>query len=132
MPKSAQTLGHDYSAAWSSRSQAAVASFYSADGQIVINGGQPMRGHAAIADMAAGFYAAFPDLIVRCDDFRIAGKHALFLWTLEGHHAETKNFVKVGGWEEWDLDDQSKVKSSLGWFDTVEYEDQIAGRTRPT
>lgn len=132
MPKTAQKLGHDYSAAWSSKAPAAVASFYSADGQIVINGGQPMRGHEAIAEMAAGFYAAFPDLIVRCDDFRIAGKHALFLWTLEGHHAETKNFVRVGGWEEWDLDDQSKVKSSQGWFDTVEYEDQIAGRTRPT
>ena len=131
MPKATQNLGHDYSAAWSSKSAAAVASFYSADGQIIINGGEPMSGHKAIAEMAAGFYAAFPDLIVRCDDFRVAGKHALFLWTLEGHHAETKNFVKVGGWEEWDLDDPSKVKASLGWFDTVDYEDQIAGRTRP-
>ena len=132
MPKATQNLGHDYSAAWSSKSAAAVASFYSADGQIIINGGEPMSGHKAIAEMAAGFYAAFPDLIVRCDDFRVAGKHALFLWTLEGHHAETKNFVKVGGWEEWDLDDRSKVKASLGWFDTVDYEDQIAGRTRPS
>ena len=132
MPKATQNLGHDYSAAWSSKSAAAVASFYSADGQIIINGGEPMSGHKAIAEMAAGFYAAFPDLIVRCDDFRVAGKHALFLWTLEGHHAETKSFVKVGGWEEWDLDDRSKVKASLGWFDTVDYEDQIAGRTRPS
>ena len=76
MPKATQNLGHDYSAAWSSKSAAAVASFYSADGQIIINGGEPMSGHKAIAEMAAGFYAAFPDLIVRCDDFRVAGKHA--------------------------------------------------------
>ncbi len=32
----------------------------------------------------------------------------------------------AGGWEEWELDDNMKVKSSLGWFDAQEYERQIA------
>lgn len=81
--------------------------------------------------MAAGFYAAFPDLIVQCDDFRVAGPHALFVWTLAGHHAETKRRVTVCGWEEWDLDRSGKVISSRGWFDVADYENQIAGRALP-
>jgi hypothetical protein len=77
--------------------------------------------------MAAGFYAEFPDLVVKYDDMRTAGDHAIFLWTLEGYHAATKNFVKIGGWEEWELDQNMKVRSSLGWFDVNEYERQISG-----
>ena len=119
-------LGLDYAKAWCARSPEAVASFYAPDGQIRINGGDIYKGRAAIAHMAAGFYAAFPDLVVRCDDIRGAGQHAIFAWTLEGHHAETKKFVRVAGWEEWDLDEGLKVKSSLGWFDAAEYQRQIA------
>ena len=121
-------LGQRYAEAWSSRQPDRVAEFYAEEGQIVINSGEPMRGHAAIAKMAAGFYAAFPDLLVYCDDFRLAGAHALFAWTLDGHHAETKRRVRIGGWEEWDLDSRNKVASSRGWFDAIAYEDQIAGR----
>jgi hypothetical protein len=77
--------------------------------------------------MAAGFFSEFPDLVVHCDELRVAGDHAVFAWTLEGHHAETKNHVKLSGWEEWDLDGDMKVKSSLGWFDAADYERQVAG-----
>ena len=118
-------FGQRYATAWCSHSPEAVASFYASDGQIQINRGEVLKGHAAIARMAAGFYADFPDLVVRCDDIRSAGNHALFAWTLEGHHAKTKQFVKLGGWEEWELDANMKVKSSLGWFDALEYQRQI-------
>ncbi len=84
------------------------------------------NGQEAIVEMAAGFYAEFPDLIVHCDELRTAGNHAIFVWTLEGHHAETKNYVKVAGWEEWELDENMKIKSSLGWFDAEEYDRQVA------
>jgi uncharacterized protein (TIGR02246 family) len=126
-PTGLKQIAADYAKAWSSKSPAAVASFYAEDGQIIINRGEMLKGRAAISDIAAGFYAEFPDLIVHCDDFRIAGGHAIFVWTLESHHSKTKNFVKVGGWEEWELDDNLKVKTSLGWFDAAEYERQIAG-----
>ena len=95
-------IAADYAEAWSSKSPEAVASFY----------------------------AEFPDLLVHCDEVRTAGDHAIFVWTLEGHHSKTRNYVKVGGWEEWELDKNFKVKSSLGWFDAAEYERQIAGNAR--
>lgn len=126
-PTRMKQIATDYANAWSSKSPEAVASFYAEDGQISINRGDTLKGRAAISDMAAGFYAEFPDLIVHCDEIRTAGNHAIFVWTLEGHHAETKNHVKISGWEEWELDDSMTVKSSLGWFDAAEYERQIAG-----
>ena len=119
-------IANNYAKAWSSGVPKAVAAFYAEDGQIVINRGDVRSGQAAIADMAAGFYAELPDLVVLCDEVRGAADHAIFVWTLEGHHCETKNFVRVSGWEEWDLGSDLKIKSSKGWFDTAEYDRQVA------
>ena len=125
-PEKIKKMAADYSAAWSSGNPASVAAHYASDGRIAINRGEPLIGTAAITEMAAGFYAEFPDLIVKCDDIRSSGNHAIFAWTLEGHHSETKNFVRVPGWEEWELNDDLKVVSSLGWFDADEYDRQIS------
>ena len=42
------------------------------------------------------------------------------------HHAVTRKFVKVNGWEEWELDDQCRITNSLGWFDAADYERQVS------
>lgn len=125
-PKSVHDMAAKYAAAWSSQSAEGVASFYAPDGKIAINGGDETAGRAAIAEMATGFQAEFPDLIVHLDDIRAAGSQAIFVWTLEGPHAGTGNRVKVQGWEEWTLSDECLVVSSLGRFDSAEYDRQIA------
>ena len=116
-----------YAMAWSSNDPEGVASFYAPDGVIVINGGDALVGRAAIAEMAAGFYAEFPDLVVHLDEFRCAGQNALFSWTLEGTHSDTGNRVKVPGWEEWELTDAGEVAVSRGRFDAGEYDRQVQG-----
>ena len=121
-----RAVGARYAEAWTSHAPDAVASFYEPDGRIRINRGEPLVGRSAIADMAKGFYSAFPDLVVRMDDVRKAGGNAIFVWTLEGTHSETGNFVKVGGWEEWLLSEDLLVRASLGRYDAVEYERQVA------
>jgi uncharacterized protein (TIGR02246 family) len=126
-PKEVVDFAHNYAMAWCSGAPDAVALYYAEDGEISVNRGETSRGRAAIAEMAAGFYAEFPDLVVLCDEVRVSGNHAVFVWTLEGHHAQTKNFVRVGGWEEWELGDELKIKSSRGWFDAADYDAQIAG-----
>ncbi|SLN11286.1 nuclear transport factor 2 family protein [Ruegeria meonggei] len=120
-------LARDYAIAWSSGDADAVASFFAPDGQIIINRGEPTVGRAAVAEMARGYYADFPDLEVRCDMLRWAGPHAIFVWTREGHHAKTGNHVVTRGWEEWEMTEDHKVQSSLGWFDAEDYQRQIAG-----
>lgn len=120
-------LARRYAEAWTSRNPEAVAGFYAPDGQIVINRGAPHVGTADIAAMAAGFYAEFPDLVVHCDLPRCAGRQGIFAWTLEGHHAETGNYVRIGGWEAWEMNADMKVVRSRGWFDDEEYARQVTG-----
>jgi SnoaL-like protein len=122
-----QTLADAYTAAWNSGDPKQVASFFASDGQISINGGDALVGTAALVEMAAGFHSEFPDLKLSCDFSRSSGSHGVFGWTLAGHHCETKNYVEVGGWEEWDLNDDQKVQRSQGWFDAEDYQKQIDG-----
>ena len=125
-PHDVHDMAKRYAEAWSSHSPDAVTSFYEPEGRIAINDGDGLSGRAAIAEMAQGFFDAFPNLVVHLDEIRVAGHNAVFLWTLEGTHFETKNFVKVSGWEEWRLSDSLLVAESLGRFDAVEYDRQIA------
>ena len=116
-----------YTAAWNSGSPEAVASFYAEGGSIVINRGTPWKGRDGIAAMAAGFFADVPDLSLTCDGLRAAGDHVAYLWTFTGHHADTRNPLRISGWEEWDLDAEGKVAASRGWFDAEDYARQVAG-----
>ena len=125
-PDRVRDVAQRYADAWSAHVPADVAAFYAEDGQIIINDGDPIAGRAALTEMVAGFYADFPDLVVLLDDIRVAGAHAIFAWTLEGHHAGTGNKVRVSGWEQWRLDDDARVVQSRGYFDAAEYERQIA------
>ncbi|MEM7177138.1 MAG: nuclear transport factor 2 family protein [Pseudomonadota bacterium] len=120
-PKKIERNAAAYTAAWNSKSAEAVASFYAEDGAIVINNGEPWQGRERVRDMAAGFYADVPDLTLTCDYVRCAGSHVIFAWTFTGHDANTGKPLKISGWEEWDLDDDLKVKASRGWFDAEDY-----------
>lgn len=115
------SLATAYTAAWNSGSPEAVAGFYAADGRSVINRGTPWVGRRGVAEMAAGFFADVPDLVLMCDDVRSAGTHVAYFWTFTGTHAATGNGLRVSGWEEWDLDAEGKVVESRGWYDADEY-----------
>ena len=119
-------LADAYTAAWNTGSPEAVAAFFAADGQITINRGTPWMGRSGVAEMAAGFFADVPDLELTCDDVRAAGDHVAYVWTFTGTHAGTGNSLRVAGWEEWDLDADGKIASSLGWFDAEDYARQTA------
>lgn len=127
MTEAIAAIAASYTAAWNSGSAEAVASFYAETGGIVINRGTPWEGRAGVQAMAKGFFADVPDLNLTCDGVRIAGDHVVFLWTFTGHHAETRTPLRISGWEEWDLDGESKVVASLGWFDAEDYARQVSG-----
>ena len=122
-----EEIAADYTAAWNSGSAAAVAGFFAADGEIVINRGEPWSGRAKVEEMASGFFADVPDLSLTCDGIRLAGDHAVYVWTFTGHDAGTGNPLTVRGWEEWELAPDGKVQASRGWFDAEDYARQVAG-----
>jgi uncharacterized protein (TIGR02246 family) len=126
--KDVAAMAAAYTAAWNSGSAEAVASFYASNGQIVINRGDPWTGHDGIARMAQGFFADVPDLSLTCDGIRVAGTHVTYLWTFTGTHSGTRRPLRIEGWEEWDLDDDLKVKASRGWYDADDYARQVEGR----
>jgi uncharacterized protein (TIGR02246 family) len=121
-----KAIADAYTAAWNSGSPDAVASFYAATGRIVINRGTPWEGRKGVAEVAAGFFADVPDLKLLCDGVRAAGDRVVYLWTFTGTHAATKNALRVVGWEEWEMDADYKVRSSLGWYDAEDYARQTA------
>ena len=120
-------LAHRYTEAWNSKVPEQVASFHAPNSQIIINRGEPSVGQAGVTEMAAGFHADVPDLTLSCDGIRGAGSRAIYMWTFTGHHAETGNPLHIEGWEEWELGEDMKVTSSLGWFDAEAYDRQVAG-----
>lgn len=126
-PASVEKMAHEITGAWNSGSADAVASFYADDAEVVINRGEPWRNRDGIVALAEGFFADVGDLILTFDDIRISGHHAIYVWTFAGRHSGSGNALNVRGWEEWELTDDLKVKSSRGWFDADTYARQVEG-----
>lgn len=123
--RTAQEIADAHCVAWTSRQPDLVAERYSEPTNFGMNGAEPMTTRKEISEMAAGFMADFPDLVLTCDRVLLAGSHMIYAWTFVGRHYETGNHVRFSGWEEWDLDDHHKVAKSLGWYDAQDYERQV-------
>ncbi len=121
----AHGIAEAYTAAWNTGEPMAVAKFFTLDGTIIINAGDPWRGREGVAAMAAGFFADIPDLTLTCDGVRVSGDHVIYLWTFTGSRGVTRNVVSVTGWEEWDLDPSGRITHSRGWFDADDYAAQV-------
>ena len=120
-PGSIRELAQSYTEAWCSRDAGRVAAHYAPGATIVINGGEP----AAIEEVAASFIAAFPDITVYQDDLVVGDEVVEYHWTFTGTSAETGKWVRIPGYEEWTIDDDGLIASSLGHFDEMEYDRQL-------
>lgn len=117
-----------YTAAWCSHDAASVASFFSANGSLVINGGAPSTGRSAITEAAQDFMTDFPDLKVSMDDLLDQGEKVIYKWTLEGVNTGpggTGQRVRISGFEEWRIGADGLIAESEGHFDSEEYQRQI-------
>ena len=118
-----------YTAAWCSHDAASVASFFSPNGSLTINDAAPSVGRATISAAAQEFMTAFPDLKVSMDDVSGNENHAIYRWTLDGTNTGpggTGAHVRISGYEEWQFGTDGLIAKSLGHFDAVEYERQLA------
>ena len=120
-------LAARYTDAWNSKKPEKVAAFHLSTSQISINRGEPSVGHDGLTEMAAGFHAEVPDLLLQNDGIRAAGTHVVYMWTFTGHDAKTGNPLHIGGWEEWELDENMMITSALGWFDADDFQKQVDG-----
>lgn len=121
----------EYTKAWCSQNPARVASFFTQDGSLAINGGAPARGRVAIAESARGFMNAFPDMVVTMDAVESTESGAVYRWTLSGTNSGpggTGRRVRISGTERWSLDRGGLVQTSIGTFDAADYQRQLEGR----
>jgi uncharacterized protein (TIGR02246 family) len=117
-----------YAQAWSSQDPEGLASFYAEGGRLIVNGGEPAVGRAAIAAKARGFMEAFPDMVVRMDSVEQRGDRATFHWTWTGTNTGpggTGRSVHLGGREVWTLDPDGRIAESDGRYDEAEYARQM-------
>ena len=120
-----------YAAAWSSRTAAKIASFYSESGSLAINGGKPSVGRTAIADAAQAFITAYPDLIVRFDRLEPKGNRTLFHWTFVGTNTGpggTGAHVQISGYEDWKIGADGLIVDSKGYYDAQAWDRQVNTR----
>lgn len=120
LPQMSQ-LARSYTEAWCSHDPARVAAHYAPGGTIAINGGEP----AGIAEVAASFMAAFPDIEVVMDDLVVSDDVVEYRWTFTGTSADTGKWVRIPGYEEWTIGVDGRIASSRGNYDQAEYERQL-------
>jgi nuclear transport factor 2 (NTF2) superfamily protein len=131
-------MGHDrrqieelavgYTAAWCSRDPAHVAAHYAPGGTIAINGGEA----APIAEVAAAFITAFPDIEVLMDDLVVIDDVVEYHWTFTGTSSETGKWVRIRGFEEWTIDAKGLIAASRGHYNQAEYDHQLQHGAEPT
>ncbi|WP_349513758.1 SMP-30/gluconolactonase/LRE family protein [Erythrobacter sp. NFXS35] len=122
-------FARNYAAAWSSQNPERVAAFYSEGGRLVVNGGEPAIGRAAIADVARGFMEAFPDMVVALDCIGADGGRQVFHWTLTGTNTGPGGSgarVAISGAEAWLIGPDGLIADSAGAFDAADYARQLA------
>jgi hypothetical protein len=118
-------FSQDYTAAWCSRIPEKIAGFYSPNGFLAINGGEPAAGTAAIIESVRAFIVEFPDIVVKRREAYIAGNRAIYKWTLIGTHAVTGRKVTIDGHEDWKLDEAcTQILESYGTYDAADYKKQ--------
>lgn len=115
-----------YATAWSSQDPDKVAAFYAKDAPISVNGGPP----APIKEVARGFMAHFPDMIVRFDKLEPRDDRVAFHWTLTGTYGGSGNKVRISGYELWKIDGDGLIAESRGHFDAADYDGQLKGSDR--
>lgn len=124
-----------YTAAWCSQNAASVAAFYAVNGSLSVNGSVPAVGRDAITDLAQSFMTAFPDLRIALDqvlesDNRAEYHWTEYHWTLTGTNTGpqgTGHAVRISGFEVWKIGADGLIASSMGHFDSTDYDLQLNG-----
>lgn len=127
-PTDLNEFGRRYAEAWCSQHPDSVAAFFSEEGSLSVNDGAPAVGRRAIAEVAKGFMADFPDMVVTMDALETKAEGTIFHWTLEGTNTGpggTGKRIRISGYEVWQIGAVGLVAKSRGHFDNAEYEYQL-------
>jgi len=127
-PTALDDFANRYAEAWCSKNSDNVAAFFTEEGSLSVNDGEPAVGRKSIAEVAQGFMTDFPDMVVAKDKLVHKSNGTEFHWTLTGTNTGpggTGNRVRFSGYEEWQISADGLIAESKGHFDNAEYEYQL-------
>ena len=127
-PDALRNFAQRYTAAWCGDDPAAVAAFFSPNGSLRVNDGEPAVGKSAITEVARGFMTTFPDLEVRMDALLPRSGRVFYQWTLHGTNrgpGGNGRRVQISGFEEWQIGADGFIAESRGYFDAEAYQYQL-------
>ncbi len=128
-----QDFGKQYTDAWNSQVPEKMAALYAEDGTLTINGGTPAKGREQLAATAQSFMEAFPDLKLTMDSLVKESGSYQYYWTFEGTHTGpggSGNEVLFSGFEEWTMNGDGLIQTSIGTFDAEDYARQLNAPNR--
>ena len=128
--QSMHKFGEDYTAAWNSKKPANVAAFYAEDGTLTVNNRSPAVGRAQLTTLVNDYMEAFPDMKLTMDSLVADGNTWRYHWTFEGTNTGpggTGNHVVFSGFEQWTMNDDGFVQTSIGKYDAEDYNRQLKG-----
>lgn len=128
-----QQFAERHAEAWSSQDAARVAAHFTENGSLIINGGTPSVGLAAIAESARSFMTAYPDMVVTLDRLERIEHTYRFHWKFVGTNSGpggTGRPIRISGYEEWTMGEGGLIAQSLGHYDAPEWDRQL-GKTAP-
>lgn len=105
-----------------------MAAFFSPNGSLRVNDGDPAIGRKAITEVARGFMTDFPDLQVRMDDLLVQNGRIVYRWTLTGSNTGPGGRgqrVRISGFEHWKIGADGLIGESQGHFDAADYQHQL-------
>ncbi|MEX1993249.1 MAG: SgcJ/EcaC family oxidoreductase [Steroidobacteraceae bacterium] len=127
-----QQFAEQHAEAWSSEDPGRVATHFAEDGVLIINGGAPSVGRAAITESARSFMTAYPDMVVTLDRLERLGDRFRFHWNFVGTNSGpdvTGRQVRISGYEEWTIGADGLITQSLGHYDAADWERQLGATT---
>jgi len=123
-------FGKNYTEAWNSKEPSKMASFYAEDGELTVNNGTPAIGRQQLAETAQSYMEAFPDMVLTMDSLTVNNGKYRYYWTFKGTNTGpggTGNTVDFSGFEEWTMNEQGLVKTTIGNYDAEDYQRQLEG-----
>ena len=123
-------FGKNYTEAWKSKEPAKMASFYAEYGELTVNNGTPAIGRQQLGETAQSYMEAFPDMVLTMDSLTVNNGNYRYYWTFKGTNigpGGTGNKVDFSGFEEWTINEQGLVQTSIGTYDAEDYQRQLEG-----
>ena len=123
-------FGKNYTEAWNTKEPAKMASFYAEDGELTVNNGTPAIGRQQLAETAQSYMEAFPDMVLTMDSLTVNNGKYRYYWTFKGTNSGpggTGKKVDFSGFEEWTMNKEGLVQTSIGTYDAEDYQRQLEG-----